>query len=102
MIDVWEQGRERRSVALEFVGDYDARLILARRQQLFEKANSRLFITSVLDENIQHDAILVDGPPEVLPSTIHFQEDLVQMPCLAGSRSPSSHSIRVGLAEFAT
>jgi hypothetical protein len=38
-----------------------------------------------LSKNIEYVAILIDGPPEVMPCVIDGEEDFIQVPCVAGS-----------------
>ena len=48
-----------------------------------------------LHEDVQHVAVLVDGPPQVLPIAVDLQEDLVQVPFVAGSGLAAAQAVRV-------
>ena len=53
----------RRRVRLQLVGDDDARRGAQALQPLAEEAPGRLRVAAALDQNVEDDAILVDGPP---------------------------------------
>ena len=43
-----------------------------------------------LDEDVEHVAVLVDGPPQILTTAVDLQEHLVEMPLVAGSGSAAA------------
>ena len=53
----------RHTVAPQFVGDEDTWHILQARQQPLEEALRCPGIAAALHQNVEHDAILVDGTP---------------------------------------
>jgi hypothetical protein len=38
-----------------------------------------------LDQDVEDVAVLIDGPPQILPTAVDRQEHLVEMPPVAGS-----------------
>ena len=54
-------------------------------QQPFEEAFRCLAIAPGLDQDVEYDAILVDGAPEVVLQALGADEDLVQVPLVARS-----------------
>jgi hypothetical protein len=55
-----------------------------------------------LDQNIQHVALLIHRPPEIMTLTTNGEENLIEMPLVAWSRTPAPELIGIGLAEFPT
>jgi hypothetical protein len=47
-----------------------------------------MLIAARLQENIYHVSVLVDGAPEILPLTLDFHEEFVQMPNVAHATLP--------------
>ena len=45
-------------------------------------------ITTRLDEDVDHIAVLVDGPPEILTLALDVDEELVQVPRIAQPTFP--------------
>jgi hypothetical protein len=82
-----------------FVGDDHPRYRAGRLHQAAEEAPGCGFVPAVLHEDIQHVAVLVDGPPHVLQLAVDLEEDLVQMPLVARPGPAAAQSVRVGLAE---
>ncbi len=79
------QALESRPVAAQAIG-HD---LLGRRtrmaEQRTEESLRRIGIPVLLQEDVQHLAVLVDRPPEVLLLSTYPHEHLVQVPGAAGS-----------------
>jgi hypothetical protein len=58
-------------------------------QQPFEEALGCRGIPPVLDQNVEHDAVLVDGPPKVAKLTVKANEHLIQVLGVSRPASPS-------------
>src|ERR1700709_443125 len=71
------------AIAAQLVGHNHPRLILPTRQQPFEEALGCLAIAPRLNEDIEHNAILIDGAPEVVLHALDADEDLVHVPLVA-------------------
>src|SRR3954468_24988563 len=91
----------RGAVAGELVRDHDTRGPALLFQQLAKQAFGGPLVPPLLDENVEHEAILVDGPPEpvLLASDLHL--DLVQVPLVSGTGQPAPDLVGEALAELA-
>jgi hypothetical protein len=52
-----------------------------------------------LHQNIQHSPVLIHRPPEVVRFAVDRDEDLIQMPFVAGLRTAPPELVRVWLPE---
>ena len=57
-------------------------------QQLEKETLSGRFIAVASHQNIQHLAVLIARPPEVMRLTIDLDEDLIDMPFISRLPSP--------------
>ena len=73
----------RGAIASQLVGNEPPRRPALPLQQLSKKALGRTLIATQLNEDIDHITILINGTPEILPSTLDSDEHLVQVPCVA-------------------
>ena len=64
-----------------------------------QKALGRRLIAPLLDEDVQHNAVLIDGPPQPVALAVDLEQHLVQMPLVAGLRSASAQVGRVARPE---
>jgi hypothetical protein len=69
-------------------------------QQLAEKPLRRFLVSTALDENIQYVAILIDGPPEIVPCPMDGAKHLVHGPLVTGSGTPAPELMGRGLPEL--
>jgi hypothetical protein len=90
----------RGAIAVEFVGDDDPWHVGQALEELAEKLLRRLFIPTALHENIQDVAVLIAGPPEVMPYAMHREEYLVEVPLVARPRAATTELIRIGLSKL--
>ena len=65
------------TVALQLIGDDHAGDILAAFEELAEELLGGCLIAAALDQNIQDMAVLINGPPEVVPCPIDGEEDFI-------------------------
>src|SRR5580704_1964225 len=73
------------------VGDHHARLgALLTVQHPMQEALSGYLIASLLDQDVEYDAVLIDGSPQPVTSAADLQRNLVQTPLVASSRSSST------------
>jgi len=89
-------------VASEPVRNDDARSGFCGAQKPAKEAQRRPAVPLRLDQNIDCDAVLVHGPPEVVLNTVHFKEDLIQMPFRAYAGSILSKPRSIKSAELLT
>src|ERR1700730_4141886 len=76
----------RRTIALQFIGNDDARDVLQLLEQPTEKSLGSLFVPSTLHEDIEHISVLIHRPPEVMSLTTNGEENLIQMPFVTATR----------------
>ena len=72
-------------------------LPLAEFAQQFQR---RFPITSRLDYQLEHLALVVDGAPDIVDPALDSDEDLVQMPAVAGRRASLPDLLGIGGAEL--
>lgn len=80
-----------RAVGAEPVRDNHSRHRACFRQQRAEEAPGSSLVPAALHENVEHVAIGVDGPPQVLQLTADH-EDLVQVPLVARLHTPAAQA----------
>jgi hypothetical protein len=66
VLDLRQQRALRHAIAAQFVGDEHARNILQTLQQPLEEALRLPDIAVALHQDIEHDAILIDGAPDIV------------------------------------
>jgi hypothetical protein len=88
------------AVALQLVGDEDARHILQTLQQPLEEALRRPGIAAALHQDIKHHAVLIDSAPEIVQLTLDPDEDLIQMPFISGPGSTPAKAVGEARAEL--
>ena len=78
------------AVAAQAVRDEASWLILQPVQQMLEEPLGSGAVSSVLHQNIQHDAMLIDGAPQVVLHAPDADEHFIEMPSIPWPRpSPS-------------
>jgi hypothetical protein len=85
--DGWHHEVVGRRVAAQLVGDQTPWRTALLFQQLTEEAFGRTPIAPGLDEEVDHVAVLIDGPPDVLLATSDVHEQFVQVPGVAQARN---------------
>ena len=84
-------------IARERIGDDHARLgaALAVKHPMQEALGSHL-LSSLLDQDVQYDAMLINGSPQPVAFAADLQRHLVQMPLVAGAYSSSTQPCSEG------
>src|SRR3954451_24970214 len=85
----------RRTVAAQLVRNNDARLASSSAQELAKEPDRSETIAFRLNEDIEHNTVLIDGSPEVMSDAVDLQEDFVQMPLIAGSGTPPPETVGI-------
>ena len=88
------------AVASQLVGHDHPRHILQTLQQLSEEALGGFGIPPGMNEDVQHDAILIHGTPEIVLHTLDPDEDLVEVPFIPRPWPAAAQAVGKGLAEF--
>src|SRR3954466_14907745 len=89
------------AVAGELVRDHDTRDPALLFQQLAEQALGGLFVPPALDQDVEHDPILVDRSPKPMLLAADHQAHLIQVPFVARTGQPAPDLVGEGLAELA-
>jgi hypothetical protein len=74
------------AVALPLVGDDYARHKLQASWQSLEEPLGGLAIAPALNQNVEHDAVLIDGAPEIVLHALDADEYRVRMPAVPRPR----------------
>ncbi len=88
------------AVAAQLVRNDHAWLASGGTEQLTEEPHRSKSIPFRLYKDVEHNAVLIDCSPEVVSDAVDLQEDLVQMPFISGSGSPSSEAVGILFAEL--
>ena len=100
MLDIRQQLSLCHAVASQLVGDQDARHILQTLQQPPEEALRRPSVAPALHQDIEYDAVLIDGAPQVVQLALDPDEDLIEMPFVARARTTPAQIAREARAEL--
>src|SRR4051794_6157580 len=90
----------RGGIARQLVRDHDPRRPALALEELAEQALGRSLVAPALDEDVEHEAVLVDGPPQPVLLAGHPDLDLVQVPLVTGTGQPAADLVREPLAEL--
>jgi hypothetical protein len=88
-------------IALEFIRDDDPGNVLTALEELAEELLGGPFVPSPLHQNVELHAVLIHGPPQIVPLLINRDEDLIQVPLITRLGTPAAQVIRVLLAKLA-
>jgi hypothetical protein len=80
MLNVGEQMALRHAVAPQLVGHDHPRHLLQTLQQAPEEALGGFGISAFLNENVEHNAVLIHGAPKIMLHALDPNEHLVQVP----------------------
>src|ERR1700751_4658136 len=89
-----------RGVALQLVGDEHTRGSPMLLEELAEQAFGGLLVASALDENIENEAVLVDGTPQPMLLPGNPDDNLIEVPFVATARRAPTDAIGEFSAEF--
>jgi hypothetical protein len=102
MFDLGKQLAPGHAVAPQIIGHDHARDILQAFRQPSEQTRCDRGISPGLNEDVKHDAILVDRAPKIMSHTLDPDEYLVPVPLVPRSWSAASQTVSKGLAKFLT
>jgi hypothetical protein len=77
MFDAGQDFPLRGAVALELIGYDDPGHMLASFEELAEELLRGLLVAAALHQDIEHMAVLIDRPPQIMPFTMDREEHLV-------------------------
>jgi hypothetical protein len=90
----------RRGVGSELVGDHDARRRVGGLEELRHEPARRAAVSSTLNQNVEHEAVLIYRTPQPVWLSGDRNDDFVEMPFVAARRSPLADLVRERLAEL--
>ena len=99
MLRVGQHSPNGRRVARQLIGDHDAWFIADAIDHLPKEAFGGMLISPRLYQDVQHDAVLIDRPPQPVAFATDLQQDLVEVPLVARSSSSTTEPSRVRGAE---
>ena len=100
MLNLRKQLAPRHTAALKFIGHDHARLVIQALQQPSEKPFGRLAISPWLNEDVEHDAVLIHGTPQIMLHALDPDEHLIDVPLVPGSWSAAVDAFCEGLAKL--
>ena len=93
VLDLGEHLALRHAVTPQAIGDQALGFVLQPSEQALEEPFGGGGIPAILDQDVEHDAVLVHRTPEIMQLAIDLQKYLIEVPGVARLRS--------SLAEFA-
>ena len=90
------------AITFELVRNDHARDIHELLEEFAEKLLGGFSVPLTLHEDIEHVAILIHRPPEIMPLTMNGEENFVQVPLVTRSEAPTTQLIRIGLSKLQT
>ena len=90
----------RHAIAFQLIRHNLSRFATMLVQQSLEETRSGCSITTCLEKHIDHLAILVNGPPQVLLFAIYLHKHFVDVKCIAEPLMPTSQSFGILKAEL--
>jgi hypothetical protein len=89
----------RGAIGSEFIRHNNPGRVTQALQQLAKEALGRLRVAAALDQHVEHVAVLINGPPEVVQFALDADKYLIQKPLVAGLRSTPVEALGVGASE---
>src|SRR5918911_1500001 len=104
MLPVLDPGHQLplgRAVTRQLVRDQNARRPHLLLQQLAKQAPGGPLVSPTLDQDVEHDPMLVDGPPQPVLLAADPQTHFVQVPLVSRTGQPTPDLVGEVLAELA-
>jgi len=89
------------AIALEFVGDNDARYGGESFQECAEELLRRPLVALALHQDVEHVALLIHGPSQIGIFVLAGEHHVVEAPCVAWPRTSAAPVVGVLLVNFA-
>ena len=80
-------------ITAQLVSHDHPRFILQTLKQSLEEALRCLGIAPRLNQNVEHNAMLIDGPPHIMLYALDADENFIHVPLVAGSWSKPAQSV---------
>ena len=91
----------RRGIARQLVGDQHPRRLALPLEQLAQQALGGSLVAPALHQHVEHDAVLVDRPPQPVLLPGDGDHNLVEMPLITATGQPTADLVGEGLAKLA-
>ena len=101
VLDFWHDLAPGGSIGAELVGDHSPGWAALLPQQTLQQALGRLGVAAVLDDLIEHIAVLINRPPQPVLLARDRDHDLIEVPDVAAARrlAPETGLSRLQLAD---
>src|SRR4051794_19740360 len=100
MLDTRKQTALSDTIAPQLVSHDHSRHILQPRQQPPQETLGSIGIAPVLNKDVEHNAVLIHGAPEIVLHALDPEEHLVEIPLVPGPRPAAAQAVGEALAEF--
>ena len=100
MLDVGKQVALCHAVASQLVGHDHPRHIVQSLQQAPEEALGGIGISALLNEDVEHNAVLIHGAPKIVLHALDPDEHLVQVPPVPGPWPAAAQAVGKAPAEL--
>jgi hypothetical protein len=100
MLDVGKQVALCHAVASQLVGHDHPRHIVQSHQQAPEEALGGFGISALLNEDVEHNAVLIHAAPKIVLHALDPDEHLVQVPLVPGPWPSAAQAVGKAPAEF--
>jgi hypothetical protein len=100
MFNPGKQSALRHAVAPQLIGHNHARDILQAFQQPSEETRCGPGISPGLNEDVEHDTVLVHRAPKIMLDALDPNEHLIEMPLVTGPRTTAAQAVGKAFAKF--
>ena len=101
MLDAGHHLALRGAVARQLVGDHHTRRTALALQELAQQAFCGPLVAPALDQNVEHDARLINGSPQPVRHAGDLEHDLVEVPFVTSAGQPAADLVGEFLAKLA-
>ena len=100
MLDIRKQAALSDTVAPQLVSHDHPWHVLQACKQPSEEALGGIGVSPFLNKDIEHNAVLIDGTPQIMLHSLDPDEHLIDVPLVPGSWSAAAKAFCEGLAKL--
>jgi hypothetical protein len=101
MLGTWKQTALSDTVASQLVShDHPRHILQTYQQPPPEEALGSIGIAPVLNKDVEHNAVLIHGTPDIVLNALDLDEHLVEIPLVPRPRAPAAQAVGKAQAEF--
>jgi hypothetical protein len=100
MLDVWNDLTPCCAIGAQLVGDHPLRHHALLLHQTYQQSPGRLGIAAVLDNLIEHKAVVVNRPPQPASLAVDAHRDFIKVPDIIAGRRLSADTPSIFTAMF--